>query len=188
MPDALSSPEVSPTPPVERRRSAPRWVYFIALLVPVVWLERRVVTILASADPAYQARGFLRDNVPGMMAIASCAAAWFVVRRYNEGKSRRLSYLAVCAGLIAVLNPFFVNVFLRMTGFHRLVGNDGAESAFRAALVALAVGYVAKVRIARSGGASYGGSGGTVAIAIGVVGAVLGVVIVIALVAGMRGH
>jgi hypothetical protein len=153
-----------------------------------VWLERRVVGILASGDPAYQASYFLRANVAEMIVIAACAAAWFAVRRFNEGKSRRLSWLAVCAALIAVLNPLLVDLVIRTTHFPHIGRGDSEIRAFRAAAIAVAVGCVARARIARSRGALYGGAFGTAAVMIGAAGVVLGIAIVIAFIGGMRGH
>jgi hypothetical protein len=188
MPDALSNPVGDPNSIEVPPRSTPRWAYIIALLVPAVWLERRVVGILASGDPAFQASFFLRSNVAEMVVIAACAAAWFAVRRYNDGKSRRLSWLAVCAALIAVLNPLLVDRIVRSTGFPYVGRGDSEMLAFRAAAIAVAVGCVARAPIARSRGALCGGAFATLAVAIGLAGVVLGIVIVFAFIGGMRGH
>jgi hypothetical protein len=188
MRDALSNPVGQPDSTEAPRRSTPRWVYVLALLVPIVWLERRVVRILASGDPAFQASFFVRSNVAEMVVIAACVAAWFAVHRYNEGASRKLSYLAVCATLIAVLNPLLVDRVVRLTGFPYVGRGDSEMRAFRAAAIAVAVGCVARARIARSRGALYGGAFATLAVAIGLAGVVLGIVIVLAFIGGMRGH
>ena len=184
-------PEAQPEP--ERGR-APRWPVVLVLLVAAVWLERQVVTILASPDPARQARFFLDDHSHGMVLFAACAAAWPAVRKYNEGKARHLSYPAVCAVLVLLLNPIFVDRAFRAAGLRGYTTDQ--LNLVNTVLLAIGLCLAARLRVSPSLGALRGGdvvSKATLLVLIGVVVAALIVVVLAVLVfaleiGGMSGH
>jgi len=74
--------------------------------------------------------------------------ALVAVRQFNRTKTRRLSFLAVFAFLLAGLNPVLMENADRALGLHWILGGDKAGS-FLAGLVALIAGAVATVRIRR---------------------------------------
>jgi hypothetical protein len=129
-----------------------------------------------------------RHDQDDLLLAAAALAAWFVVRQLNRGKARRLSYLAVFSALAAVLNPMWVEHFLRVAGLPTVGRGDSEMQSFRTAALAAVAGVIAAVRIARSRrtlwGLPFAGSG--VAVATLVV--VSWIAVLIALVGGMGGH
>jgi cellobiose-specific phosphotransferase system component IIC len=173
-------------------RRVPRWPVILVLLVAAVWLGRRVVEILAARDPARQARYFLDAHSHTMVLVAACAAAWPALRMYNKGKARRLSYLAVCAAVVVLLNPIFVDIAFRAVGV-RGYSTDG-QDLVNTAVVAIGLGLAAAWRVRRSLTALTGGALPPAAAFVALIGVVVAVLILVVVLifmsefAGMSGH
>jgi hypothetical protein len=101
-------------------------------------------------------RYFLDDHSHAMVLIAACAAAWPAVRKYNGRKARHLSYFAVCAVLVVLLNPIFLDRAFRAAGLRGYTTDQ--LNLFNTVLLTIGLGLAARLRVSWSRAALRGGA------------------------------
>ena len=110
----------------------------------VMWLAWAMVGVFAPGGRMSFRNGY------GITAVTVVVTVLVGVSRYNLGRGRPVSYLAVLAALAVALNPL-----LSVMG---LGGRSwaGANGSFRMGLLALAMGIVAMLRVGAGDGRVWG--------------------------------
>ena len=143
--------ETVPPPP-----KAPRWlVVFIVALVSAFTIFF-AIPILISPTPGATAQFLFFEYFYQLIAAVFSIAGFFAVRGFAPRGGRRLSFLALFAFLLVVLNPAILEKVSLAMRLPTYISGGRQFRSFLSGLLALMVGITAAVRIWRSRGAFKG--------------------------------
>lgn len=130
-----------------------KWVAIVGTVAVATWLVCAMATYPRSLDmviglPITIGASLL--NLDMFPVIVIGAISFFLIRRMNARKKRRLSFLAVLASICFLLNPMIFTLLIDSSGItlpHSFFGGNTLLHSFFVGWFALIMGIVAATRI-----------------------------------------
>ncbi len=145
--------EYETTPP---RHKAPRSLVVTIGALAGAGILFFTIAILTSPHPARAVRDLILEYFSQWVEVLLSIAAYFAVRKLGAQSGRKLSFLAVFALLLVVLNPAVLEKVSLAIRLPTYISGGRQFRSFLTGFLALVVGMTAAARIWRSRGALKG--------------------------------